>query len=82
MLTTEIKINGIMIAHLYAVNKGSHHDTEYNLYKFEYTRFGEGFVHRGNILHRQADGAEVLISKILKLVQHNSHVSEEQNEVL
>lgn len=70
MLTVEYKINGIMIAHTYIVNKGPMTDADdHTIYKFEHYRVNEGVVARGSVVHDQRNGAEVLVSKILKLVE-------------
>ena len=70
MLTSEIKVNGIMVGCVYAVNKGvSPEDPRYTKYKFEYWRPGEGNVAKGTMLHVPSDGIEVLVQKILHLVR-------------
>lgn len=72
MLTAEIKINGCLIAHVYAVNKGIvpgfHNKGDCN-YDIEVIEIGQSDtpLFRTQITHKRQEGATVLIEKILKV---------------
>jgi len=66
MFSIEMRINGILIAH---INGRNIYNTEnddclyyYDLYE---VKEGEGRVEKGSILHQQNEGILVLINKIL-----------------
>jgi len=70
MLTVEIKINGMVVGMIYSANKGKNFEKEeFNNYKFEYWRPGEGVISRGTLLHKPEDGVEVLAQSILHAVR-------------
>lgn len=77
MLSVEIKINGLMIGHIHALNKGIVQGSLHNKYRFEYYIPGKGVVAEGTVLHMREEGAEVLVSKILNLVQSPNRKLEE-----
>lgn len=64
MLSTEIKINGIMIIHIYARNIGDE-NSKGNKYYYEVYEVESRKVKSGEIYHCRKDGATVLISKII-----------------
>jgi hypothetical protein len=67
VLSCELKVNGILVGCIYALNKGRHQQTEFTKYKFEYWRPGDGHVAHGTLLHVADDGIEILIQKILNV---------------
>lgn len=70
MITVEIKINGIIVGCIYAINKGKNHCMpDHCNYKFEYWRPGEGAVTTGTLLHKTVDGADALVKSILHAVR-------------
>lgn len=75
MLTVEIKVNGALIGHVYAVNEGKKISgrtlfpiTGECAYRWEHYRPDAG-VCTGRLKHRREDGAEALVSKILAAVR-------------
>ena len=78
MLTAEIKINGVMIAHVYAVNKGLVPRTtekkahpfcgEFCTYAYEYYR-PEHTVIRGKVEHFRPNGAAALLKEICEDIE-------------
>ena len=67
MLTTEIKINGVLIGHLYVVNRVDINE-EGTLYECFYTRMDGSEQCKFAIRHHYDDGAEVLVSKVMKRI--------------
>ncbi len=69
MLSVELKVNGVMVGHIYARNITS---TEklvgLNLYHCEYYRPETRKVSKGKVSHNREDGIEILVGKILTLV--------------
>ena len=64
MMTVEIKINGCLIGHIYAVNEG-YVNGKYR-YRFDYYDVGKAELKKGNrVLHKRDDGALVLTKKII-----------------
>ena len=66
MLTTEIRVNGALLGHLYLVNlrvvRGSK-----TLYSVEYYKLGTG-TFKETVLHNPDDGAEVLVVKAMNAI--------------
>lgn len=74
MITTEIKINGILLGHMYAHNVGKANDGFGNdrgryRYDYEYYRIGKGRIIMGSLTHNRSEGAEKLISLLLDEVK-------------
>lgn len=68
MITAEIRVNGALIAHLYARNYSSTlTDPEVCLYSWEYYQVG-GETRRGVVQHRRSDGHAALLAKVLEEV--------------
>lgn len=65
MLTVEIKVNGQMIGHCYCQNVTPElaDDCEYNVV---YYRVGNVKVKKFKIVHKESDGAEILIRKVFE----------------
>ena len=73
MFSVEVKINGILIGHLYGHNKGYMESDDLSdecLYSYEWFEPGTGKeVKRGNITHKRDDGMVKLLSKIFKKLE-------------
>ena len=72
MFSVDIKINGVLIAHLYGQNRGyaDYLRSEDSSYKYEYhviNKRGTPVVY-GNLTHNRADGIEILVHKILEKI--------------
>ena len=71
MLSVEVRINGTIIAAMCAHNVGrdfrlpDRHRYEYQCVRFPADCSGPAKTTHGFITHKQADGAEVLVSKVL-----------------
>ena len=70
MITAEIKINGMLLYHVYCTNssKVSIADANDDRYHYEYEVYeiGKGKVHSGKLVHNRDGGGAKLISDILK----------------
>ncbi len=68
MLTTEIKVNGTLIGHIYARNIGSVSTIDPSTCQYEYEIYyvGRNMTKTGQISHDRGDGFEGLIWEILK----------------
>jgi hypothetical protein len=71
VFTTEIKVNGVSVGHLYGVNKGPTEGTDdFSLdsciYDYEYYRPGDKKITHGTVIHKRKDGIEKLVIEILK----------------
>lgn len=64
MFETDIKINGVIVAHIYGYNSVCVNKNVYN-YFFRYYEPDTGFIQEGSVLHKRDDGIYILISKIL-----------------
>jgi hypothetical protein len=83
MITAEIKINGKLIAHVYAVNKGGDPDgTCAYLYEVYEVGMGVEGVKRGEVTHDRLDGGLQLIGTICDdlLMQDAKEGMEEENQ--
>ena len=70
MLTTDIRVNGALIGHLYIVNRGRSEAFENaTYYTYEYYEPDEGRLRKGEVVHNPDDGALGLISKVIKDVR-------------
>ena len=73
MFSVEVKINGVLIGHLYGHNNGHMESDALSdkcLYSYEYYEPGTGKeVKRGNITHKRDDGAAKLVSEIFKKLE-------------
>ena len=73
MFSVEVKINGVLIGHLYGHNNGYMESDVLSgecLYSYEYYEPGKGKeVKRGNITHKRDDGMVKLLSKIFKKLE-------------
>lgn len=66
MLSTEIRINGVLIEHIYVINKWYIKD---DLYKYEYEYYKVcGKLCNGTINHSRKDGSLVLLGKIISKI--------------
>jgi len=65
MFTIEIKINGVMIGHIYGVNIGGKEHGK-NSYSYEYYKPESREVNKGLVRHAREDGIEKLIALILE----------------
>lgn len=63
MFSAEIKINGIMIAHIYGHNTSELIDGQCK-YKYEVYRPNKAFV-KGDVLHKRSDDILQLLKKII-----------------
>lgn len=78
MFTTEIKINGTMIIHIYGVNETrSAFRGEDNIYRYEYYRVEDREIKNGKVAHKREDGIEKLL---IKIFQDAIAIKEEENE--
>ena len=72
MITAEIKVNGAMIAHVYAVNQGEAsilpEVKDMCFYTYEYYR-PEHTVIRGKVTHFRPNGAAALLKEIFEEVE-------------
>jgi len=69
MLTAEIRVNGMLIKHIYIQNKGvTPGFNDIYQYYYEVTNVGEGKegIKTGFVSHSRSKGAFVLIDKVLK----------------
>lgn len=66
MLTAEIKVNGVLIGHMYVVNEYMHDDEA--SYRWEYYEPDGGLTKGVGLTHKRSDGAVALIAKVAKLV--------------
>ena len=62
MLTCEVKINGRLIVHLYAVNL-SGVDNENCIYRWEAYR-PDGYLLKGQLMHKREEGALRLVERL------------------
>ena len=66
MFTVELRINGVMVGHVYGTNKGpvpyGKGETKYD-YEY-YEPDGDGVV-RGSVMHKREDGLRHLVKLIL-----------------
>jgi hypothetical protein len=71
MLTAEIKINGILIGHLYIHNEVKEFIDPDGIhpYSAEYYEVGSGEIKRALLPHRRSDGALTLIAKVIKALK-------------
>ena len=77
MITTEIRINGIMIGHVYCTNKGEIQNMPGRyLYAYEYYRPDEGKIIKGEVFHKREDKAERLLQIILTSVIEKLQIDE------
>lgn len=67
MLTAEIKINGVLIGHIYIVNEYTNADGDAS-YRWEYYEPDGGLTKGAGLTHKRSDGAVALIAKVAKLV--------------
>ncbi len=65
MFSTEIRVNGEMIGHLYGQNKGQSFSTQYD-YFYRYYDVATGKVTEGEVKHNRPEGIQVLIAKIME----------------
>lgn len=65
MLTVEIKVNGVLISHIYAYNKDKK-PKGINKYYYEYYKVGKYQITQGEVKHNYEDGIEKLVELILK----------------
>ena len=65
MMSVEIKVNTVLIGHIYLRNI-KHLDFDKYEYVYHYYKPETGGILKGAITHNRGDGAEVLINKILK----------------
>lgn len=67
MLTFELRVNGSLIAATNIVNVGA---APISQYEYQHVSFpmngGEPVMRKGSIEHRRADGAEVLVRKVME----------------
>lgn len=72
MITVEVRINGSIISVMSAVNRGyTGSGTDECQYEYQTVRFPEDSkgaprVHTGFIKHKRKDGAEELVTRIIK----------------
>lgn len=73
MLTVEIKVNGVLISHIYCRNitfdssfVAALTDGDANIYEYEYYKIGKTELTSGNLQHNRKDGALKLIGAIIK----------------
>lgn len=67
MLTSEIRVNGALIGHIYIVNRGEiNFDKTRVRYTYEYYEPDEGRLQKGEVVHNPDDGALMLIDKVIK----------------
>lgn len=80
MLTVEIKVNGVLVGHIYCRNitfdssfpvKALNGDA--NIYEYEYYKIGKTELTGGNLQHNQKDGALKLIGEIIKKLLANGN---------
>jgi hypothetical protein len=68
MFTAELKINGLLVGHLYGVNKGPVVSEQVNdlcHYEYHYYDTESGTVVHGNLVYRQSNGLPALVSECL-----------------
>jgi hypothetical protein len=75
MISMDMKVNGVLIGHIYCHNEGSiHMDNVLDLcqYYWEYHKIGErkSKIQRGCVSHRRKEGALKLFSLIIKDILH------------
>ncbi len=69
MISVELKVNGVMVGHIYARNiTPSNKIVGFNLYHWEYYTPEAREVLKGKVKHKREAGIGVLVGKILALV--------------
>lgn len=66
MLTAELKVNGVLISHLYCHNIGPDGPHGTLLYNWQYYDIESASMKSGTIAHDRKKGAAALIASILK----------------
>lgn len=68
MFTVEVRVNGVMVAHVYGVNTGEA-DGDRHIYRYELYETGNALngisVRSGTVRHRRQDGILALVRGIL-----------------
>lgn len=65
MFTAEIKVNGVLVAHIYGRNITDNHRATLSLYEAQIIEVGENKVSKFHVEHNRADGLTKLIEAIL-----------------
>lgn len=65
MLSAELKVNGVLVAHLYGHNKGFTDPDGNYVYFWELYEVGKSKVSSGTLTHSRPDGLIVLVQKML-----------------
>ena len=78
MLTSEIRVNGALLGHLYILNLQMQEGKK-TLYSVEYYQVGKG-VKKTRVLHDPEDGAEKLVEMALGLVMKKRRKADEQDK--
>jgi len=65
MISVELKVNGVMVGHIYGRNVQQVGADEY-LYKYEYYEPEKHATKRGKVVHKKSDGIRELIRIILE----------------
>ncbi len=69
MISVELKVNGVMVGHIYARNITPVDKlVGLNLYHCEYYRPEKRKVSKGKVSHKREDGIEKLVGKILTTI--------------
>lgn len=66
MLTSEVRVNGALLGHLYMVNLMVRHGSKM-LYSVEYYKTGTG-TFKTEVLHDPDDGAEALLLNAMRAI--------------
>ena len=74
MISSDIRINGALIAHLHATNVSVSSGSGMARYEWTYHNIKTGSVSRGELTHIRADGAAVLISEILQAYERTQRL--------
>ncbi len=72
MLSVELKVNGVMVGHIYGrnISGNDHMYCSEHIYRWEYYKPEQRQMVSGTVKHIRDDGIEKLISLILKEVEN------------